>query len=65
MDTAHKSALLATSIAHKTKTLVSNMDYVAKISDQNSADTHKISAISQKISASANDLNSKLNAFRS
>ena len=65
METAHKSALLATSIAHKTKTLVSNMDYVAKISDQNSADTHKISAISQKISASANDLNSKLNAFRS
>lgn len=65
IDTAHKSAKLATSIAHKTKTLVANMDSVAEMSEKNSDDAHKISGISQKISASANDLNSKLEAFRS
>lgn len=65
METAHKSAKLATSIAHKTKTLVVNMENVADISEKNSSDAHKISEISQKLSATANDLNSKLNAFRS
>jgi methyl-accepting chemotaxis protein len=65
IETAHKSAKLATSIAHKTKNLVVNMNNVAKMSEQNSEDAHKISNISQKLSASANDLNSKLNAFRS
>ncbi len=65
IETAHKSAKLATSIAHKTKNLVANMDNVAKMSEKNSEDAHKISGISQKLSASANDLNSKLNAFRS
>lgn len=65
METAHKSAKMATSIAHKTKNLVKNMESVATISEQNSEDAHKISEISQKLSATANDLNSKLNAFRS
>jgi methyl-accepting chemotaxis protein len=64
IDTAHESAQMATSIAHKTKKLVNNMEQVTLIADENTENVHKITSIAKSLTSSADELRRYLDAFR-
>lgn len=59
------SSQLATVIAHKTKSLVSDMQNVTKLAEENTKAVGEVSSIAHNLTASAENLESRLGEFKS
>ena len=64
-EKARNSAQFATTIAHKTKVLVANMDHVTTMSGENAENVRLISRVAGALSDSSEELDRKLGEFKS
>ena len=62
--TARNSAKLATTIAQKTRTLVTNMDNITRLTEENTKSVHHVAGIASDVSKAAEALTQKLNEFK-
>jgi len=64
IEKASQSATLAENALTQTQNLVVNMNNVAKITEDNTQNVHNINTIAKALSSSANELNGRLDLFR-
>lgn len=62
---AHSSSSLATAIAHRTKTLVSNMEETMSVSNKNQISLKEVSTVANRLNALASELATQMDRFKS
>lgn len=62
---AHNSSSLATAIAHRTKTLVMNMEETMAVSNKNQISLKEVSTVANRLNALASELTTQMGRFKS